>query len=103
MAGISQAERDYRDRLYQRGLKQCTTYKEPLTLDKFTLRPDGWRGLNGSCRPCCNARTANHQNRTPDYQAYRQRRWRHANPVAWLAISRRRDVRQRWRRGEVLV
>jgi hypothetical protein len=97
MSGITQAVRDERDRLYERGLKLCNACAGPLPLDRFASRADGYRGLDGRCRTCRNARTADYQRRTPDYQAYRQRRWRHANPDAWLAISRRRDVRARRR------
>lgn len=98
MAGITQAERERRDALYEKGLKQCTTCDEPLPLADFAPQSDGYRGLTGSCRPCRNARTADYQERAPERQAERQKRWRDANPGSWLAISRRRDVRLRWRR-----
>lgn len=103
MAGISQLERERRDRLYERGLRQCNTCREPLPLHRFSPRRDGYKGLNGTCRDCKNVQAADYRERTPDYQAYRQRRWRHDNQGAWLAISRRRDVRDRWRRDGVVA
>lgn len=97
MAAISQAERERRDRLYERGLKQCNTCGEPLPLHQFSPRRDGYKGLNGTCRGCKNVQCADYRLRTPDYQSERQRRWRLENREAWLAISRRRDTRHRWR------
>ena len=97
MAEISQVERDRRDRL-SRGLKQCTVCDEPLPLADFGPRSDGYQGLNGSCRMCRNAATSDYQRRHPEKQAERQRRWRADNPERWLAVSRRRDARKRWRR-----
>lgn len=44
MAGITQAEREQRDRLYERGLKQCNTCDEPLPLSDFVPRHDCYRG-----------------------------------------------------------
>lgn len=99
MAGITQAEREQRDRLYERGLKQCNTCTEPLALSRFAPRHDGYRGLNGTCRDCKNAQVADYQKNNPEKVAERVRRWRHANQDKWLAISRRRDVRIRWKRG----
>jgi hypothetical protein len=101
MAGIARAERERRDALYAKGLKQCTTCDEPLPLADFAPQSDGYRGLTGSCRPCRNVRTADYQKRNPEKLADRQRRWRDENPRRWLAISRRRDVRARWRRDGV--
>ena len=43
MAGITQAERERRDRLYEHGLKQCSVCDEPLPLEKFGHRQDGYR------------------------------------------------------------
>jgi hypothetical protein len=103
MAAISQAERQRRDTLYELGLKQCNTCTEPLPLVSFAPRHDGYRGLNGTCRGCKSAQAAEHRKRTPDHQAYRQRRWQHANREAWLAISRRRDARVRWRKEGVAI
>ncbi|MGA9491400.1 MAG: hypothetical protein WBV80_14280 [Mycobacterium sp.] len=98
MVGITQAERERRDRLYECGLKQCNTCEEPLPLADFAPRDDGYRGLKGTCRPCKNSAKSIYQQNTPELQTVRQRRWRHANPDKWLEISRRRDVRHRWRR-----
>ncbi|MCW2546792.1 MAG: hypothetical protein JWN96_1252 [Mycobacterium sp.] len=99
MAMISRIERERRKRLYLLGLKQCTECEEPLPLEKFGRRSDGYRGLYSRCKRCVNSQTAENQKRTPDYQAHRQRRWRHANRAAWLDISRRRDARVRWGAG----
>lgn len=98
MAAITKAERERRDRLYERGLKQCNTCEEPLPLHMFSPRSDGYRGLNGTCKDCKNVQAADYRQRTPEYQASRQKRWRDANHRSYLAISRRRDVRVRWRR-----
>lgn len=98
MAGIIQAERERRDRMYERGLKQCNTCTEPLPLSKFAPRPDCYRGLNGTCRRCKSIGTVEWQKNQRERQAVRQKQWRDANPDKWLAISRRRDVRARWRR-----
>jgi hypothetical protein len=103
MAAITQAERERRDRLYELGLKQCNTCTEPLTLDKFSPRHDGYRGLNGTCRSCKNIQVAGYQKRNPEKVAARVRRWRHENREAWLATSRRRDVRFRWRKDGVTL
>lgn len=103
VSGISQRERERRDRLYERGLKQCNTCEEPLPLDKFSPRSDGYKRLNGTCRDCKNLHAADYRQRTPEYQAARQKRWRQGNPKSWLAISRRRDARVRWRQTGVAV
>lgn len=104
MAGISQIERERRDTLYERGLRQCNTCAEPLPLDQFGPRHDGYKGLNGTCRDCYRSWNADWQKRTPEYQAARQKAWRAENRPDWLAISRRRDVRHRWHEsGEVSV
>jgi hypothetical protein len=103
MAGITQVERERRNRLYERGLKQCTTCDEPLPLAAFAARHDGYQGLNGTCRDCKNEATRDYQRRTPELQAVRQSRWRVGNRDQWLAISRRRAVRLRWRREGVTV
>lgn len=103
MAGISQVERERRERLYELGLKQCNTCDEPLPLASFAARADGYRGLNGTCRRCKTAATLNYQRRTPEKQRQRQTRWQRENREAWLAISRRRDVRVRWRRVGVVA
>jgi hypothetical protein len=94
MAGITQAERERRDRLYERGLKQCNTCDEPLSLDSYSLRADGYRGLNGTCKACKNAAAADYQLRTPERQADRQKRWRDetgingsVSPVAGTYVS----------------
>lgn len=99
MAAITQAERQRRDRLYELGLKQCNTCTEPLTLDKFSPRHDGYRGLNGTCRDCKNAQKAEYQRRNPEKVAARMRRWRAENREKRLAIEQRRDIRSRWRRA----
>ncbi|WP_457145149.1 hypothetical protein [Mycobacterium sp. URHB0021] len=95
MAGIPQAERERRDRLYVYGVKQCTRCDQALPLDEFAPRPDGYMGLYGACRGCRNDDNLERQKQTPDKQAGRQKRWRDNNPETWLAISRRRDLRSR--------
>lgn len=101
--GITHEERERRDRLYRLGLKQCNTCEEPLPLGSFSPRPDGYRGLNGSCRDCKNAAKSEYQRRTPEMQQARQMRWRKGNRESWLAISRRRDARVRWRQEGVVA
>jgi hypothetical protein len=96
MAGITKAERQRRDRLYELGLKECNTCEEPQALPQYGHRADGYKGLNGTCNTCKNAAHSAYQRRTPEYQAERQRRWREANKDAWLSISRRRQERERW-------
>jgi hypothetical protein len=96
MAGITKAERERRDALYTLGLKECKACEEPQALREYSPRADGYRGLNGTCRTCKHAVDADYRRRTPDYQAERQRDWREANRAAWLAISRRRQERERW-------
>ncbi|MGO9355078.1 MAG: hypothetical protein ACLP3C_31175 [Mycobacterium sp.] len=99
MAASSRAERQRRDGLCEIGLKEITRQcGEPKPLSAFGEQSDGYRGLRGGCRDCKNMQAADHRQRTPDYQAHRQRRWRHANRKAWPEISRRRDVRVGWRR-----
>jgi len=97
MAGISQAERDRRDALYERGLKVCNTHGEPLPLDSFAPRHDGYKRLNGTCRACHNAATQAHQKRYPERVNGRMKRWREANPERWREITRRYAVRAEWR------
>jgi hypothetical protein len=99
MAGISIADRERRDRLYELGLKVCNTHGEPLPLANFAPRHDGYRGLNGSCRACTNAATLAWQKANPEKNAAKVRRWCAENREARLAIERRRDTRRRWRRG----
>jgi hypothetical protein len=99
MAGITQAERDSRNRLYELGLKGCNTCTEPLPLAKFAPRSDGYRGLNGSCRPCVNAKTLDCQRRNPEKVAARVRRWRRENREARLVVERRYAARRQWREG----
>ena len=66
MAGMSIAERERRDRLYELGLKVCNTHGEPLPLANFAPRHDGYRGLNGTCRACKNAGTLAWQKANPE-------------------------------------
>lgn len=89
MAAISQAERERRDVLYLRGLKQCTRCGETLPLETFPPQSDGYRGLSGGCRPCKNAATADYQKRNPDKLAARVRRWNAANPDKAHASAKR--------------
>jgi hypothetical protein len=97
------AELQRREALYAIGLKTCNTCTEPLPLEKFAIRHDGWQGLNGTCRRCGNVATLARQKLRPELGAARSRRWRQANREAWLATSRRRDVRFRWRRDGLAV
>ena len=92
MAGISIAERERRDRLYELGLKVCNS--EPLPLANFGPRHDGYRGKDGTCRACKNAATLAWQKANPEKNAAKVRRWCAENREARLAIERRRDTRR---------
>jgi hypothetical protein len=63
MARITRAERERRDRLYERGLKQCNATGEPLPLDAFAPWHDGYQGLEGTCRACRTTAVLAHQKR----------------------------------------
>lgn len=103
MSGITDAERDSRDRQYELGLKRCNTCTEPLPLVKFRPRYDGYKGLNGSCRVCCNAKTADYQKRNPEKVAARVRSWRAENRERRLLVERRYAERVRWRRQDTVT
>jgi hypothetical protein len=75
MAGITAAERERRDQIFSVGLKECTRCHTALSIRAFATRHDGYQGLNGGCRRCCRAATADWQRRNPDKTAARVRTW----------------------------
>lgn len=89
MPGISQVERNRRDRLYEDGLKQCTQCAETLGVESFEPQSDGYKGLTGACRLCRRKASADYRKRTPEKQSARQKRWRDANPDRSHAIAKR--------------
>ncbi|AFR50019.1 HNH endonuclease [Gordonia sp. KTR9] len=105
MAGITRVERERRDALYEQGLKQCNTCADPLPLDQFAPRADGYRGLNGTCRGCKNDQVADYQRRNPEKVAARVRRWNATNRARSHEIAKRyRDshsLAERVRKGHV--
>lgn len=89
MAGITQAEREHRDWLYERGLKNCSSCSIDKPLAEFGARSDGYRGLYARCKRCVNTETAAYQKRRPQVLANRQKRWRQTNPTQWAGIAKR--------------
>ncbi len=105
MAGITQAERERRDRLYEQGLKDCSACGRQKPIADFGPRSDGYNGLYGECRKCKNAYTYAHQVRNPRIVAARVRRWNAANPEKAHATAKlyrdshpeqERARKQRW-------
>lgn len=105
MAGITQAERERRDRLYEQGLKDCSACGRQKPIADFGPRSDGYNGLYGECRKCKNAYIYAHQVRNPRIVAARVRRWNAANPEKAHATAKlyrdshpeqERARKQRW-------
>jgi hypothetical protein len=98
VAPITSVERERREALFARGLKECSSPDcvVPYPLEWFAPNNRSYRGLSSRCIPCRNEATLEYQKRHPAKLAARVRTWQRENPERSHGIAKRYRDSKPW-------
>ncbi len=91
MSPITKVERERREVLFARGLKECSSPEcvVPYPLEWFGPNPRAYRGLHGKCIPCRRDERLEDQRRNPEKANAKAKRWRERHPERAAAIAKK--------------